>query len=405
MRVIHLMAASILLAACAAQAAPDELLLGRELGYPVGTRSTSWTDESTRVGMFTHLASLWPHGTLKKSETPSSLRKMAIEPVIDYSYEGKTYSVDDYLQHQRVMGLLIIKNGEILAERYQYDRNADDRFVSNSMAKSITSLGIGLALEEGKIASLDDKVARYVPELNGFAYGEISINDLLRMSSGLKFVEEYDGKDDSKRFFKLVGTKGSIAALQAFGGTGEKPEMRFHYASINSAALGLVLAKATGKTLSAYLDEKLWRPMGAEADATWVYDAQGSERASGHFNATLRDYGRLGILLANDGAADGRQILPKSYLLQATDWHRQPEAFAPRHATPFYGYGYQFWIFPGQKRRFALLGIYGQVIFVDPASKTVLVQTAAAHNAKISRESMAAELNALWTGVLAQRAR
>ena len=118
--------------------------------------------------------------------------------------------------------------------------------------------------------------------------------------------------------------------------------------------------------------------MGAEADATWIKSPDGIETGSGNFNATLRDYGRLGVLLANDGAVGGRQIVPKDYLLEATDWHRQPQAFAPRRATPFFGYGYQFWTFPGEKRRFALLGVYGQSIFVDPELKLVMVVTAAA---------------------------
>jgi CubicO group peptidase (beta-lactamase class C family) len=124
------------------------------------------------------------------------------------------------------------------------------------------------------------------------------------------------------------------------------------------------------------------------------------ESAAGSFNATLRDYGRLGVLLANDGAVGGKQILPKDYLLEATDWHRQPAHFAPGQATPYFGYGYQFWLFPGAKRRFALIGVYGQAIFVDPELKLVMVHTAVAKNASVTKESMAAERVALWRGVV-----
>ena len=383
-------------------AAPDETLLGKDQGYPIGERSIALANESTRVGMSTHFDTLWPHGTLKKSAIPTPLKRTATPPNLQYQYKGKTFSVENYLEHQRIMGLLIIKDGEILVERYQYGRQSEDKFLSNSMVKSITSLGIGFALQDGAITSLDDKAATYVPELRGYAYGETSIRDLLRMSSGVKFSQEYDGKDDNARFSRLVSTKGTIAALQAFEDREAKPGTHFHYASSESAALGAVLNRATGKSLTDYLEEKLWQPMGAEADATWIEDPQGLERASGHFNAILRDYGRLGVLLANDGNLNGKQILPKSYLLEATDWHQHPPAFAPKKATPFYGYGYQFWLFPGEKRRFAMLGIYGQVIFVDPEKKLVLVQTAAAKNAMIGKESMAAELNALWNGVLSQ---
>ena len=120
----------------------------------------------------------------------------------------------------------------------------------------------------------------------------------------------------------------------------------------------------------------------------------------GNFNATLRDYGRLGMLLANDGAVGGKQIVPKDYLLDATDWHRQPAAFAPGTATPYFGYGYQFWLYPGEKRRFALLGVYGQSIFVDPELKLVMVVTAVAKNANVGKETFARERGAVWRGIV-----
>jgi CubicO group peptidase (beta-lactamase class C family) len=174
---------------------------------------------------------------------------------------------------------------------------------------------------------------------------------------------------------------------------------RFHYASNQTVVLTLLLHAVTGTTLSEYLPPRLWQPMGAEADATRVRTKDGTETGSGNFNASLRDYGRLGILLANDGAA-GKQIVPKDYLLDATDWRRQPDAFTPRQATPYFGYGYQFWLFPGEKRRFALLGVYGQSIFVDPELKLVMVITAAAKNASVGKEPFAAERDAVWRGVI-----
>jgi CubicO group peptidase (beta-lactamase class C family) len=377
-------------------AAPDEELLGKAQGYPTGTRTNWFFDETVRVGSFTHLDTILPYNTLKKAEVPSPLKRATAEPELRYHYEGRSYTIEDYLQHQRVMGLLIIKDGEILVERYQYDRKPTDKFVSHSMAKSITSLAVGFALEEGRIQSLDDPVASYVPPLRGYAYGETSIRHVLRMASGVKFREDYDGTDDLSRFLGLRNTQGAIAALQAFGDREAEAGTRFHYASSETVILGVLVRTVTGKTLSDYLSEKLWRPMGAEADATWSHDPQGLESALGNFNAVLHDYGRLGVLLANDGIWEGRQLLPQSYVLEATDWHKHPEAFAPQRATPRLGYGYQFWIFPGEKRRFALLGVYGQAIYVDPALKLVLVHTAAAKSARIGRETMGAELGALW---------
>jgi CubicO group peptidase (beta-lactamase class C family) len=380
-------------------AAPDEELLGKSKGYLVGIPTTWFYDEAVRVGSFSHLDEIFEHHVLAKSPSPLPL-EAAPAPPFTYRFESQDHSIEDYLQRQRVTGLLIIKDGAIVFERYQYDRKPSDRLVSHSMVKSITGLGIGFALQEGKIKSLDDKVSSYVTELRGTLYGETSIRHLLRMSSGVRFNEAYDGKDDLARFGALRRNKGLMAAFSDFTER-ESPEgEKFHYVSAETELLGSVLRAATGDTLAAYIAPRLWQPMGAESDATWIVDAAGLESAAGSFNAVLRDYGRLGILLANDGAVGGKQILPKDYLLEATDWHRQPANFAPGLATPYFGYGYQFWLFPGAKRRFALIGVYGQAIFVDPELKLVMVHTAVAKNAGVTKESLGAERVALWRGLV-----
>ena len=383
-----------------AAAAPDEQQLGKAAGYPIGTPASWFYDESVRVGSFSNLDRLLPHYTLKKAASPLPLPKAAGEPKVEYRFENQTHTLDDFLARQRVTGLLLIKDGEILLERYQYDRTPAHRFVSHSMAKSIVGIAVGVALAEGKIASLDDAVSKYAPKLAGSAYGETSIRNVLRMSSGVPFKEVYDGKDDLTRFSILRRSQGSIAALRSFGGREVEQGKRFHYASSETVVLAELLRAVTGTTLSEYLTERLWQPMGAEADATWVRSGDGLEIGSGSFNAILRDYGRLGVLLANDGAVGARQVVPKQYLLEATDWHRQPDAFAPKRATPYFGYGYQFWTFPGEKRRFALLGVYGQSIFVDPELKLVMVITAVAKNASVGKESFAVERNAVWRGLI-----
>lgn len=386
----------------AARAAPDEELLGKAAGYPLGSPANWFYDEHVRVGSFSHLDSILPHYTLKKPAAPRALPKAATDPDIKYRFEQQSRSLDDFLDRQRVTGFLLIKDGEVLAERYQYDRKPDHRFVSHSMAKSIVSIAVGFALAEKKIASLDDTIARYVSELAGNPYGETTIRNMLRMASGAPFEEAYDGKDDLAKFARLRATQDSVAAFRAFTARDAGQGTRFHYASNQTVALTLLMRAVTGTSMSEYLTTRLWQPMGAEADATWIRMRDGTEVGSGSFNAVLRDYGRLGMLLANDGALDGRQILPKDYLLDATDWHRQPEAFAPRKATPYFGYGYQFWLFSGEKRRFALLGVYGQSIFVDPELKLVMVITAAAKNASVGKESFGRERDALWRGVVAR---
>lgn len=382
------------------RAAPDEELLGKSAGYPLGTPQTWFFGEHVRVGSFSHLDEILPHHTLKRSEAPLPLPKAANAPNISYRFEEKDNSLDDFLARQRVTGFLLIKDGKVLAERYQYDRTAQNRFVSHSMAKSIVSLAVGIALAERKIASLDDAVVKYVPKLAGNAYGETTIRNILRMASGVAFNEVYDGRDDVTRFVRLRVAYDSIRALREFNTREAEQGTRFHYASSETVVLTLLLQAVTGTTLSEYLTPRLWQPMGAEADATWIKYQDGTEEGMGAFNATLRDYGRLGVLLANDGAVGGKQIVPRDYLLEATDWHRQPDAFKPQRATPYFGYGYQFWPFPGEKRRFALLGVYGQSIFVDPGLKLVMVVTAATKNANVIKETYARERGALWRGIV-----
>jgi hypothetical protein len=148
-----------------ALAAPDEDLLGKAKGYPVGTRSNWFFDEGVRVGSFSHLDEILPHNILSKAASPLSLPAAGGGAKLDYRFENQTLTLDDFLAHQRVTGLLVIKDGAILFERYQYDRKPADRFISHSMAKSIVSLAIGMAVAEGKIASLDDLISKYVPKL------------------------------------------------------------------------------------------------------------------------------------------------------------------------------------------------------------------------------------------------
>ncbi|MBV9563040.1 MAG: serine hydrolase [Bradyrhizobium sp.] len=380
--------------------APDEDVLGRAQGYPIGRPSNWYYDEHVRVGSFSHLDDILPHDTLDRPAASLPLPNAAQMPRIEYRFEGQTLTIDDFLARERITGLLLIRDGEVLVERYQYDRKPSDRFVSHSMAKSIVSLAIGIALAEERIGSLDDTVAKYVPRLKGCPYGETTIRNILRMSSGVPFSEVYDGKDDLSRFNKTRYRKDSVVALCQFDTREVEQGTRFHYASSEPVSLVLLLREVTGQPLSDYLASRLWQPMGAEADATWAKAPDGTVSGSGNFNATLRDYGRLGMLLANDGMAGGKQIVPKDYLLDATEWHRQPHAFAPRQATPYFGYGYLFWLFPGEKRRFALLGVYGQAIFVDPELKLVLVMTAAAKTANVGQLPLGRERDALWRGVV-----
>jgi CubicO group peptidase (beta-lactamase class C family) len=391
-------------------AAPDEDRLGKTQGYPVGTARTWFYEESVRVGSFTAQGEIpfisgGSVNVLAPSGDPMPLPRSEQEPRYRWAIGAtKDLSVDDYLSRQRIMGLLIVKDGVIQVERYQYERKPEHRFLSNSMAKSITSLAIGIALHEGKIKSIDDRADQYAPKLAGSLFGETSIRNLLRMASGAHYTEEYDGKDDAARFNAAAARDGIEVAAKVVTEREAQQGTRFSYGSAQTHMLSAVLRGATGMSLSEYLTPRLWQAIGAENLALWRTDKTGLELAGGNFNATLRDYGRLGIVLANDGVRPDdpqkKEIVPHDYLIDATDWHHVPEAFQPGKATSYYGYGYQFWLFPGKERRFALLGVYGQMIFVDPQLKLVMVQTAANATAKALKTSLGREADAFWRGIV-----
>ena len=284
---------------------------------------------------------------------------------------------DGFMAANRNTGLLVMKNGAILAERYQYDRKPEHRFASMSMAKTLVAMLIGIALHEQRISSIDDLAQQYVPELKGHPYGETKLRHLLTMSSGVKFSEVYDGKDDmsvmvNKTFFQEG--PGGVDTVLSFRERANPPGTKFYYASAETQVLGLVLRAAVGKPLAEYLSEKIWQPMGAEYDATWNTDGGGYELAFCCINATLRDYARVGLMLANDGAINGRQVIPAAWVKAAT----RPDAPHLQRgvATKFNGYGYQTWLIGNTPNAFALFGVRGQAVFVDPDTKLVVVHTA-----------------------------
>jgi len=243
----------------------------------------------------------------------------------------------------------------------------------------VTSMLIGIALAEGRIRSVDDLAAAYVPELGGTEYGRTSVRYLLQMSSGVRFVEEYSGDDDVMKLARATFAKrgeGGVAAVLPFNERLVPAGTRFYYASIETEVLGLVLRNAVGRPITAYLEEKIWQPMGAEADATWLVDRSGQEATFCCINAVLRDYARLGLLLAHEGNWRGRQLIPAAWIQDATTVRADQPHLRPGIAASFFGYGYQTWIFPGERRMFALLGVRGQSIFVDPKSRLVMVHTA-----------------------------
>ena len=357
---------------------PDAEDYGASNGYPFGGRRTFLTPPFL-VGSHSHMDQVFAGRFIRRAAIPSPLARAASEPLVQYDYDGQRFTVDDYLARHPVTGLLIARGDTILIERYQYARNDRDRMASWSMAKTVTAMLIGIAIAEGRIRSVDDRADAYVPALIGTEYGGTSLRHLLRMSSGVRFLEEYSGRDDVMQLaldtFVRVGA-GGADAVRKFNERVAPSGTRFYYASIETEVLGLVLTNALGRSVAEYLEQKIWQPMGAEADATWLVDRSGQESTYCCLNAVLRDYARLGLLLAHDGNWRGRQIIPAAWIADATSKHPSQNHLWPMVATPFFGYGYQTWIFPGEARRFAMLGVRGQRIFIDPASRLVMVHTA-----------------------------
>ena len=368
-------------------------------GYPIGDRTT-YSQVRFLVGSLSHLDEIFEGRLIHRAGVPSRLVRAAAEPEVRYDYRGESLGLDEYLARNPTTGLLIARDDTILVERYQYARNDRHRFTSFSMAKTVTSMLIGIAIAEGRIRSVDDPAAAYVPGLAGTQYGRTSLRHLLQMSSGVRFLEEYSGRDDitglASDTFWLRGP-GGVAAVTQFNERTAPGGTRFSYASVETQVLGLVLTHALGRPVSAYLQEKIWQPIGAEADATWLVDRAGQESTFCCLNAVLRDYARLGLLLAHDGNWRGRQIIPAAWIREATTVRPEQPYLAPRTATRFFGYGYQTWIFPDEPGMFAFLGIRGQTIYVDPSRRLVMVHTAVR---KLPVDPANAETIALWRGVV-----
>ena len=211
------------------------------------------------------------------------------------------------------------------------------------------------------------------------------------MSSGVQFREDYDGQDDAARLSRATfggQTIGGAEAVKMFNNRIATPGERWNYASSETYVLALVLHAAIGKSLADYFAEKIWIPIGAEADASFIIDGSGHEIGFMGFNAILRDYARLGIMMAQQGRVQDKQIIPLSWWRDMTRMH-----FTPSQTGRWFGYGYQTWIFPSNDGSFAFLGVRGQSIFVDPSNKLVLIQTAVR---PLARDPGSADTTALW---------
>lgn len=295
-----------------------------------------------------------------------------------YRYKGEERSLERFLIDSETTGLLVVRDGAIAHERYGDGYDETSLITSFSMAKSVISALVGIAIEEGYIRSVFDNIAEYVHELRGSGYDGVSIHDVLTMSSGVAFNEDYESifSDVMQLPIRVFGFRHPVTDILAELKREREPGSYNNYASSDSIALGLLISRATGSTLADYLSRTLWKPAGMEGDAWWNTDYHGNELGHAFLSARLRDYARFGRLYLNEGRRDGLQIIPAEWIhasLNPAEPHLQP-GVNPNSSWTF-GYGYQWWIPEDPEGDFCAIGIWGQYIYVHPRTRTVIVKT------------------------------
>jgi CubicO group peptidase (beta-lactamase class C family) len=278
--------------------------------------------------------------------------------------------LDAYMAGQRSAALLIVHNGKLRLERYGLGFDAAGRWTSFSVAKSFTSTLVGAALRDGHIKSMDDKVSDYIPQMKGSAYDAVSIRQLLTMTSGVKWNEDYaDPNADVAKFNNHKPDDGSDALVSYMRQLPREVPAgtRWLYSTGETNLVGVLVSQAVKKPLSQYLQEKLWQPLGMEQQATWILSRTGHEISGCCIQAAARDYARFGQFIADGARINGQSLVPDGWLAEATT-ARTPIG------QPGRGYGYQWWTY--DDGTFAARGIFGQGIFIDPQRKLVIVSNA-----------------------------
>lgn len=276
-------------------------------------------------------------------------------------------ALTDFIASQQVAGLLVIQNGKVRLERYGLGQTANARWTSFSVAKSVTSTLVGAAIKDGFISSLDAPLTNYITELRGTAYDGVTVRHLLTMSSGVAWNENYtDPNSDIVRFSHYTPVPG-LDANVGFVSTLRReapPGTKWVYKTPEANLLGTLVIAATRKPLATYLSDKIWGAYGMERDAAWLTDHIGHEQGGAGLQATLRDFGRYGQLVMEGGVVNGQSIVPDGWFAAAT--HKQFDI-----GVPGSGYGYQWWTY--DNGNFEGRGIFGQLLYVDPARKLVIV--------------------------------
>ncbi len=277
---------------------------------------------------------------------------------------------DEYLEDNKTVAFLIIQNDSIQYEKYFNGYDKESIVPSFSAAKSVTSILIGCAIDDGYIKSIDEPITTYIPELQKNGFEKVSIKHVLQMTSGLKFNESYGNPfGDAATFYYGTNLRKSISKMKLEA----EPGTRFEYVSGNTQLLGLILERALkDKTVTQYLQEKIWTPLGMEYDASWSIDRkkEALEKTFCCLNARARDFAKIGRLYLNKGNWDGKQIVSRSWVEESTKIDTSEGSAAY--------YQYQWWL-PSDNGDFIAEGILGQFIYVHPAKNLIIVRLGKNH--------------------------
>lgn len=335
-----------------------------------------WTPEQQREG-YRSIETIYKTATIARGEAVRALGKADRTLELSYTRDGRSWTIDDFMKAFNVSGLMVLKDGKVLVERYGLGRQPQDRWISFSIAKSVTSTLVGAAIQDGKIKSLDDPVTLYIPELKGSGYDGVNLRQMLTMSSGVKWNEDYsDPNADVARSGTTYNEPGvnPIVSYMRRLPRAHEPGSTFHYNTGETHLVGMVVSKATGKSLADYASEKIWKPFGMERDAVWMLDAAGHELGGCCISMTVGDYARFGQFILEGGKAGGpgsaRAIVPDGWVAEATG-QRIIGGALPQGI----GYGYFWWV--GSSGGFSALGIFGQSVTLFPADRLVIVVNSA----------------------------
>lgn len=333
------------------------------------------------VADFQNMASIFPANRIGKSDHPFAFPQgTPISLPSHYSYKGQIRDSESFLQDVDTTGLFILHRDRVVYEKYWRGRQPTTKTIGWSLTKSFVSALVGIAVAEGKIESVRDPVTQYVPELKGSAYDGVSLKDVLQMSSGASWNEDYsDWNSDINRFARAFAMGSSldhfITTLKR-----ERTAGTYHrYNSMDTQVLGFLLRRTTGLSNADYLESKLWEPLGMQDDALWVTDDDHEEFAAGGLNATLRDFAKLGELYLHLGNWHGRQIIPRAWVL-ASVTPDAPHLMPGKRSTSneIMGYGMQWWV-PDAGGDYTAIGVFNQFIYVNPEFELVIAKISANH--------------------------